>query len=126
MSTATTRGIRIDVRSQYVPERSRPPMRWFFAYQVTIHNDSTATVTLISREWIITNANGSEQVVRGPGVVGEQPTMRPGESFQYVSACPLDTPVGTMQGSYQMVTAGGDEFDAEIGIFSLAEPMSVN
>ncbi len=124
--TAMTRGIRIDVRTRYVPERSSPPESWFFAYQVTIQNESDEVVALVSREWIITNGNDDVQVVRGAGVVGEQPTMQPGESFQYVSACPLDTPIGTMRGSYQMVTAQGAKFDAQIAMFSLAEPLSVN
>lgn len=126
MSSAVTRGIKIEVRSKYIAERSSPPDQWFFAYQVTIANESDVVVTLRSRQWVITNADGQTQSVRGPGVVGEQPRMRPGEGFQYVSACPLDTPVGTMHGSYQMVTEGGDEFDAEIAAFTLAEPMSVN
>ena len=126
MSVATTQGIRVEVKSRYIAERSSPPDSWFFAYQVTISNESEAVVTLRSREWVITNANGRVQSVRGPGVVGEQPTMQPGEGFQYVSACPLDTPVGSMHGSYQMVTALGDVFDAKIAAFTLAEPMSVN
>lgn len=126
MSVTVTQGVRVSVRTRYVPEQSRPPAQWFFAYQVTIANESDVTVTLMSREWVITNANGEQQVVRGAGVVGEQPTMAPGEGFQYVSACPLDSAVGTMHGSYRMVTAAGDEFDAEIAPFSLAEPMSVN
>lgn len=122
MSSATTRGIRVEVRSKFVPERSAPPTQWFFAYQVTISNESDEVVTLRSREWIITNANGEVQSVKGPGVVGEQPTMRPGEGFQYVSACPLDTPVGTMHGSYQMVADDGTSFDAPIAAFRLSVP----
>ncbi len=126
MSEAITRGVRVTVRSQYVPERSAPPQRYFFVYQVTIANESAEPVQLLSREWVITNALGEEHVVRGAGVVGEQPRMAPGEGFQYVSACPLDTAVGTMHGTYTMVTDGGDSFDAQIAPFSLAEPMSVN
>ena len=125
-SEAITRGIRVRVRSQYVPSRSMPPQRWFFAYQVTIANESEQTVTLRSRHWVVTNAEGEVQEVRGPGVVGEQPRMAPGEGFQYVSACPLDTPVGTMHGTYELVTDDGEQFDAEIAPFTLAEPMSVN
>ena len=126
MSVASTRGIRVEVVSRYIPERSFPPVQWFFAYRVTIANDSDETVTLRARKWVITNADGKVQEVQGPGVVGEQPIMAPGERFQYVSACPLDTPVGTMHGSYQMETENGEQFDAAIAAFTLAEPLSVN
>ncbi len=126
-SDASTRGVRIEVKSRYVPEHSNPEQdAWFFAYTVLITNDGEATVQLISRHWIITNADGQEQEVRGPGVVGAQPVLEPGESFEYTSACPLPTKVGTMHGTYQMVTAEGEKFDAEIAPFSLRTPYAVN
>lgn len=126
-SEALTRGIRVHVRSFFVEERSAPSDgEWFFAYRVTISNESSEKTQLISRHWIITDGNGSEDEVRGAGVVGKHPVLEPGESFQYTSACPLATPFGTMQGSYQMVTGGGDAFDAEIAPFALAEAQTVN
>ncbi len=126
-SEATTRGIRIQVESVYVPERSAPEhSHWFFAYHVTITNEGDEIAQLVSRHWIITDANGQIEEVKGPGVVGEQPHLAPGESFKYTSACPLPTPFGTMHGTYQMVTAKGERFDAEIAPFSLAEPRAVN
>jgi ApaG protein len=122
-SEAVTRGIRIRVRSFFVPERSDIEQgQWFFAYQVEISNEGEETAQLVSRHWIITDADGHVEQVKGPGVVGEQPVLQPGESFQYTSACPLRTPVGTMHGSYQMVTNDGDEFDAEIAPFALGQP----
>ena len=127
MSEATTRGIRIRVRSQYVPERSDPARsQFFFAYTVEIANEGSQTAKLVSRHWIITDALGHVEEVRGPGVVGEQPVLAPGESFEYTSACPLPTPFGTMHGTYQMVTPGGDRFDAEIAPFTLSEPHAIN
>ncbi len=126
MSTATTRGVRVDVSTRYVPEQSEPPRRWLFAYQVTIRNEGDETVQLLTREWIITNGEGKEETVRGAGVVGHQPTLAPGEGFQYVSACPLDTPVGTMRGHYGMRTSEGDDFNAAVAAFTLVDPMAVN
>ncbi len=127
MSDTTTNGIRIQVRSVYLPERSSPEEGYyFFAYHVRISNVGEKTAQLVSREWIITNADGQAETVRGPGVVGEQPVLSPGQSFEYTSFCPLPTSVGTMQGSYQMVTSDGEQFDAEIRPFSLAVPTAVN
>lgn len=126
-SRATTRGIEISVQSRYVPEQSEPEQhQWFFAYTVRIRNAGTATVQLVSRHWIITDADGEVEEVRGPGVVGEQPILEPGASFEYTSACPLTTPFGTMHGSYQLVVAGGDDFDGEIAPFTLAAPHAVH
>jgi ApaG protein len=126
-SEAITRGIRIRVQSSYVPERSEPDQgSWFFIYTVEVANQGGDAAQLVSRHWIITDANGAVREVRGPGVVGEQPTLAPGESFTYTSACPLETPFGTMHGTYQMVTAGGDRFDAEIAAFSLGQPHAIN
>jgi ApaG protein len=126
-SSATTRGIQVDVHCRYVAEQSSPSDgQWFFAYQITISNLSERTVQLISREWIITNAVGKQETVRGPGVVGHQPVLRPNEGFQYVSGCPLDTAFGTMQGTYHMMAEDGEAFDVAITTFTLAEPMAVN
>lgn len=127
MSDTTTRGIRVQVESFYEEERSSPEESYyFFSYQVRISNEGEETAQLISREWIITDAQGSEQRVQGPGVVGEQPVLRPGDMFEYTSFCPLPTPVGIMHGSYLMATPSGERFDAIIAPFSLATPHSVN
>ncbi len=126
-SSATTRGLRIEAFPQFVPERSSVrESRWFFAYTIRMTNTSEEVMQLLSRHWIITNARGEEEEVKGPGVVGEQPILRPGESFEYTSACPLDTPVGTMHGTYQMITPQGETFDAVIAPFTLAEPYSLS
>jgi ApaG protein len=126
-SEASTSGIRVAVRSQYVAERSRPESgEFFFAYTILIENRSRERVQLISRHWIITDAEGRQEEVRGPGVVGEQPVLDPGESFQYTSACPLRTPFGSMRGTYQMVRPDGTRFDAQIAAFRLAQPYAVN
>ncbi len=127
MSDATTDGVRVRVRSEYRPDRSNPLKRqWFFAYTVRITNEGTRTVQLISRHWIITDAHGKVEEVRGPGVVGEQPVLRPGTSFEYTSGCPLTTDFGTMHGSYRMRAADGAEFDATVAPFRLAVPHAVN
>ena len=127
MSDTVTRGIRVQVESFYDAERSAPQENYFFfAYQVRISNVGTDTAQLISREWIITDANGEEQRVQGPGVVGEQPVLAPGEAFEYTSFCPLTTAVGSMHGSYRMMSAGGESFDAAIAPFALAVPNAVN
>ena len=127
MSDTLTRGIRVQVESFYDGERSSPQENYyFFAYQVRISNQGSQTAQLISREWFITDANGETQRVQGPGVVGEQPVLGPGEAFEYTSFCPLTTPVGAMQGSYRMVLGSGESFDAEIAPFSLAVPHAVN
>ena len=123
----TTRGIHVQVRSEYVPARSSPrESSYFFQYHVRIANVGDETAQLISREWIITNADGEVERVKGPGVVGEQPVLPPGASFDYTSFCELKTAVGSMHGSYQMVTASGDRFDAIIAPFTLAVPNALN
>ena len=127
MSDTNTRGIRVQVTSIHDPERSLPEESYFFfEYRVTISNLSRKTVQLISRKWIINDSNGNVETVEGPGVIGQQPILAPGESFQYRSFCPLNTAVGSMHGSYQMVAEGGEQFDAEIAPFSLAVPTAVN
>ena len=127
ISDTTTRGIRIQIQSLYMPERSSPkdPL-YLFEYHVRITNVGSETAQLVSREWIITNADGEVERVKGPGVVGEQPVLAPGTSFEYRSFCPLKTTVGSMHGSYQMVTPGGDHFDALISPFTLAVPNALN
>lgn len=127
MSDTVTRGIRVQVRSVYVPERSLPQQRqYFFAYHIRIANEGTETAQLLSRHWIITDANGDVQEVRGPGVVGETPVLAPGQAFEYTSFCPLPTSVGTMQGSYTMETDAGERFEADIAPFTLAMPYALN
>lgn len=127
MSDTTTRGIRVQVESFYDPEQSSPQESYyFFAYQVRISNEGTETAQLLSREWIITDGNGEVQRVQGPGVVGEQPVLPPGGVYEYMSFCPLPTPVGTMHGSYRMVTPDGERFDAVIAPFGLEVPGAVN
>ena len=126
-SEATTRGIRVAVVSEYAPGRSRPQeQQWFFLYTITITNESAEPVQLLSRHWVITNAGGQVEEVRGPGVVGEQPTLAPGESFTYTSGCPLTTAFGTMEGTYQMVARSGEQFDVKIAPFTLSEPYTVH
>ena len=121
MSEAITKGVRVQVNSFYVPERSYPEKNeYFFSYHITITNEGKQTVQLISRHWVITDANGKKEEVQGPGVVGAQPVLKPGESFDYTSFCPLKTPLCTMHGTYQMVTETGEKFDATIAPFTLA------
>ena len=126
-STAVTRGVRIEVTTEYDPSRSFPEHnRWFYLYTVEISNDGSETVQLVSRHWIITDANGHVEEVKGPGVVGESPVLEEGESFEYTSGCPLTTPYGSMHGTYQMVTSDGDRFDAQIAEFVLGQPQSLH
>jgi ApaG protein len=126
-SEAVTRGVRVRVECRFVPERSRPLQGyWFFAYTIQIANEGPETVQLISRHWIITDSRGKLQEVRGPGVVGQQPRLEPGTSFEYTSFCPLETSFGTMHGTYRMETDAGEPFDAEIAPFALGEPHSIN
>ena len=127
MSSAVTKGIVVTVRSEYIPERSSLSGRQFaFAYTVRIENQGDAAAQLKSRHWIITDAFGAVQEVRGEGVIGAQPVLRPGEEFEYTSWCIIATPGGSMRGTYQMVTQDGDRFDAEIAPFRLALPQLLN
>jgi ApaG protein len=124
---ATTNGIRIEVVSKYLPEKSSPRQRqYLFAYHVTIANVGDETAQLQSRRWVIIDGNGHEEVVEGPGVVGEQPVIEPGMAFEYTSFCPLNTPFGTMHGHYVMIRSSGESFEAEIAPFMLAVPNAVN
>lgn len=127
VSDATTQGIRVQVESRFVPERSFPHMpQYFFAYHINISNVGHETAQLISRHWIITDANGDVEEVEGPGVIGQQPVLEPGNSFEYTSFCPLKTNVGTMHGTYTMVTPSGTSFEAKIAPFTLAVPHALN
>ncbi len=127
ISEALTRGVRVKVQSEYSADQSAPSKnQWFFLYTVTISNEGAETVQLLTRHWIITDGTGHIEEVRGPGVVGKQPTIKPGESFEYTSGCPLSTPFGVMEGTYQMVTQSGERFDAKIAPFTLSEPYTVH
>src|SRR5258706_14088056 len=123
MSDTVTRGVRVEVESQFEAERSSPGAgEFFFSYTVRISNVGDEVVQLVNRHWVITNANGEVEHVRGAGVVGEQPVLEPGESFEYTSYCPLPTAAGTMHGEYEMRTPGAERFAATIEPFSLAAP----
>ena len=123
MYSETTRSINVSVEPVYLEEQSSPAEgRYVWAYHVRIENRGGETVQLRNRHWKITDSRGQMQEVRGPGVVGEEPVLRPGENFEYTSGVPLPTPSGFMTGSYGMVTAAGEEFDIDIPAFSLDTP----
>lgn len=127
MSTAITDGIRVSVEAVYVPEQSAPKQRrYVFAYTVRIENQGNGTAQLRSRHWIITDGDGKVEEVRGPGVVGQQPLLKPGERFEYTSGCVLQTPRGEMRGTYQMHRPDGSSFEAEIAAFRLQLPYTLN
>jgi ApaG protein len=127
MSDAVTNSIRVEVLARHSPENSRSQQgEWIFEYTVRITNQGTDTVQLLSRHWIITDALEHVEEVRGPGVVGEQPVLGPGQSFKYSSWCPLKTPTGSMRGTYQMVSSGGERFDIEIAPFGLKARYTVH
>jgi ApaG protein len=120
MYRAVTRNIEVVVKPRFEADRSSPENNYFFwAYAISITNNSDETVQLKTRHWRITDANGRRQEVRGAGVVGEEPVLKPGEQFEYTSGVPLQTPSGFMVGSYGMVSAGGEHFDIEVPAFSL-------
>ncbi len=122
-SEALTRGVRVKVEARYSPDHSEPiRSEWFFLYTITIANEGDDTVQLLNRHWIITDATGEVEQVRGPGVVGHQPVLQKGESFEYTSGCPLKTPFGSMSGTYEMSLENGERFLAEIAPFALREP----
>jgi ApaG protein len=126
-STATTEGIRVSVKSQYLADQSVPQTkRYVFAYTVTIANEGAEPAQLRTRHWIITDGTGKVEEVKGPGVVGQTPYLRPGEQFEYTSGCILQTARGQMHGTYQMVRPDGRMFDAVIAPFLLALPHSLN
>jgi len=121
--TATTKGVRVSVRSSFDHERSEPDEhRYFWTYQIEIANVGERTVQLTHRHWRIIDALGRDRDVRGPGVVGEQPTLKPGQKFQYTSGCPLTTPSGIMDGTFLMVDEDGAAFDVKVPTFSLDSP----
>ena len=115
--------IRVEVDTSYLEEQSNPKdRRYVFSYTITIRNEGSVAARVMARHWIITDSNGKVQEVRGEGVVGEQPYLKPGQGFRYSSGAVLETPVGAMQGSYQMVGDDGSQFDAPIAAFRLAMP----
>ncbi|MEG8043242.1 Co2+/Mg2+ efflux protein ApaG [Sphingomonas faeni] len=126
-NAATTDGVTVRVSVSYLPEQSEPERgRWFWAYHIRLENEGTETVQLLTRHWVIIDGRGARHSVEGEGVVGEQPVIEPGASFDYVSGCPLATPSGAMQGNYRMVREDGAIFDVEIPRFSLFAPAVLN
>lgn len=120
---AETRGVTVRVSVSFLPEQSEPARgRWFWAYHIRIENDGPGTVQLLTRHWIITDGRGARHAVEGEGVVGEQPVIAPGASFDYVSGCPLATPTGRMEGTYHMIAEDGSGFDVAIPPFALMAP----
>lgn len=127
MDSAARAVIRVDVESQFLPEHSDPTRgEYLFTYRVRIRNEGLLPAQLISRHWIITDALGQTEEVRGEGVIGEQPRLESGQTFEYRSFCPLPTSMGSMTGSYRLRHDDGSEFDAEIPAFTLATPQSLN
>ena len=123
MAIIKTYQITVTAAPQYVPDQSDPDAeRYVFAYTITLENTGTVAAQLISRHWLITDGNSNVQEVRGLGVIGEQPLIRPGEKYEYTSGCQLDTPVGVMRGTYQMMAEDGTAFEAEIPAFTLSIP----
>jgi ApaG protein len=119
--------IQVEVETQYIEEQSIPNQdHYVFAYTITIYNSGSVPAQLLTRHWIITDANNKVQEVKGEGVVGEQPHLKPGEQYRYTSGTMLETPVGTMRGSYQMLADDGVEFDAEIPTFTLSMPRTLH
>ena len=127
MGAERSHDIRVDVVTSYVEEQSNPgDGRFVFSYTITIRNEGEVPAKLLTRHWIITDANGKVQEVRGSGVVGEQPHLQPGQTFRYTSGAVIETPVGAMHGSYQMLGDDGAKFDAPIPPFRLAMPGVLN
>jgi ApaG protein len=127
VSDSVTQGIRVVVRSAYVAEQSSPrEKRYVFAYTIRVSNEGSAPAQLVSRHWIITHGTGHVEEVRGPGVVGAQPRLAPGQSFEYTSGCVLTTPHGTMHGTYEMRRDDSTTFSATISPFSLSMPYTLN
>jgi ApaG protein len=126
-SDTQTEGVRVEVRAEYSAEHSNPGQsHWFFLYTITISNVGATPVQLDSRHWIITDGTGHVEEVRGPGVVGAQPELQPGESFEYTSGCPLSTPFGSMEGTFQMIREDQSTFNARISKFELREPRALH
>jgi ApaG protein len=126
-SKATTLGITVEVRSSFLPERSDPRQsQYFFTYQIAISNEGDVPARLVARHWLITDGHGRIEHVQGPGVVGKQPRLLPGERHEYQSFCPLPTAIGAMRGTYRMIRDDGTAFDAEIAEFALEVPDAIN
>ncbi len=126
-SDAKTEGVHVSVSARYSEEHSNPlANHWFFLYTIRITNEGDEQVQLLSRHWIITDATGEVREVQGEGVVGKQPVLAPGETFEYTSGCPLETPFGTMEGTYQMVREDRSPFEARIARFELSQPRSLH
>jgi ApaG protein len=126
-SEARTEGVHVHVSARYAAEHSNPlANHWFFLYTIRITNEGPEQVQLLSRHWIITDATGEVREVQGEGVVGKQPVLEPGESFEYTSGCPLETPFGRMEGTYQMIREDGSHFEARIARFELSQPASLH
>lgn len=127
METETTRGVQVSVESFYLEEQSNPDAEQYaFAYRVRLKNVGAERVQLISRHWVITDSAGKVRHVKGPGVVGEQPQLDPGQEYEYVSGSQLESPMGTMEGTYQMVNDAGEEFEIRIPVFTLSVPGTLN
>ncbi|ORU90596.1 MAG: Co2+/Mg2+ efflux protein ApaG [Cycloclasticus sp. symbiont of Poecilosclerida sp. M] len=127
MSEKKIQDISVDVETTYIPSSSDPDAaRYVFAYSITIKNRGTKSAQLLSRHWVITDSNGKVQEVHGEGVVGEQPSLKPGESYQYTSGAVIETSIGAMQGSYEMIDESGKKFDAVINPFSLSPPRTLH
>ena len=125
-SETVTEGIRVEVYPEFIPEQSIPTEdKYVFAYKVVITNESSRRARLVSRRWVIINADGDREDVEGPGVVGYTPELEPGESFEYTSFCPLNTSWGTMEGSFSMIAENGEEFDVQVARFYLFDPALV-
>jgi ApaG protein len=121
--SAETEGLIVRVAVSFLPEQSDPAAgRWFWAYHIRLENEGAQELQLLTRRWVITDGRGARHGVEGEGVVGEQPVIAPGDSYDYVSGCPLDTPTGSMEGSYRMIAADGRMFDAKIPRFPLIGP----
>jgi ApaG protein len=121
----TTRGLTVRVAVSYLPEQSEPGSgRWFWAYHIRIENDGQMAAQLMTRKWLITDGRGAKHIVEGDGVVGDQPVIMPGTSYDYVSGCPLNTPSGNMQGSYGMIAEDGSSFEIMIPKFALTAPVT--
>lgn len=119
-SEALTQGVRVEVESEYISDQSDPQNQfYFFAYHISISNEGAEPVQLINRHWVITDGDGKVEEVKGPGVVGDQPNLDPGDSYSYSSFCPLKTPMGTMKGTFEMQLESGERFDAEVAEFKL-------
>jgi ApaG protein len=126
-STAVTQGVRVDVVAYFSSAHSNPATsRWFFLYTIRITNEGETTVQLLNRHWTIVDGTGHTEEVHGPGVVGEQPVLPPGQAFEYTSGCPLSTPFGSMAGVFEMQRSDGTGFEAEVALFQLMQPGSIH